>query len=810
MKNRPSATFALLLFSGFLLPHMGCSRNTSAAKPSAESQLEETSEHEASWDPEQTWAFEPQHDSFSSEAMLDLRSLNEKNSGQSGFVQISADGGFLRGDGQPLRFWAVGSEIYHKPAEQIDQHCRFLAKLGVNMVRLHARIANIQEGAEISDVNEAEIAGIFRFIQAAKENGIYLTLSPYYAHHPTPKSWKLPGYSETGGKPWGAIFIDKRMQAAYREWTRQLLTRINPHTGLAIKDDPTVAILQVHNEDSVFHWTFSNVPDALKKQLGRRYARWLEGQYGSLKAATERWEGATADLDDYEEGIVGLLGPWRLSQKSEGGLSLRIRDEVQFLALLQRNFYASMGRHLKQKLGCQQLLNASNWRTADDKKLKEIERWTYAALDVDAENEYYGSDYQHLGENASYRIDPGHHYLNESCLHKPLEMTSNYKLRTGHPFIVTETSWKHPNLFQTEGPFLISAYQSLGGVGAVFWFTADEPTWCLDPTREFWRKGDSLSQFKWSCSTPMLMGAFPAAALVYRNAYLKEGKVVVHEMRSQEKLWECQPSLIGDNEINGTQDDTFECKSARLEDGRISRAAFLVGPVRRDFQTPKTSNPSRPNASLSKDEKRPANAPADLLLVGSTASKEKQAAAVKTQATDFSRFLDAEKGYILSNTDELSWNYKTGLATMNAPCAQGVVGFLRASGGRFQLNDVLIQSQNDYAAVSVVSMDGNRLSESKKILVQISTMARLTGWKTRPKEFEYKDKNFSGREITNTGHPPHRIANAKVQLTVQNPNLSKCSLLDPSGYVVKEIALTQKDGAAHGDLPPQTMYLILH
>ena len=37
---------------------------------------------------------------------------------------------------------------------------------------------------------------------------------------------------------------------------RRLLEHVNPYTGLAYKDDPALAILETHNEDSIFwHWT---------------------------------------------------------------------------------------------------------------------------------------------------------------------------------------------------------------------------------------------------------------------------------------------------------------------------------------------------------------------------------------------------------------------------------------------------------------------------------------------------------------------------------------------------------------------------
>ncbi|MEZ5433291.1 MAG: hypothetical protein R3F31_19445 [Verrucomicrobiales bacterium] len=58
-----------------------------------------------------------------------------------------------------------------------------------------------------------------------------------------------------------------------------------------------------------------------------------------------------------------------------------------------------MRHYLRMELGCHQLLNASNWRTANDCPAQGLERWSYHALDIDAENEYVGSDYQHKGPN---------------------------------------------------------------------------------------------------------------------------------------------------------------------------------------------------------------------------------------------------------------------------------------------------------------------------------------------------------------------------------------------------------------------------
>lgn len=55
--------------------------------------------------------FAPAVDDFNDTVLLDLRSLNEKAAGEHGWVRSDGKGGFVRGDGRPLRFWAVGSFV---------------------------------------------------------------------------------------------------------------------------------------------------------------------------------------------------------------------------------------------------------------------------------------------------------------------------------------------------------------------------------------------------------------------------------------------------------------------------------------------------------------------------------------------------------------------------------------------------------------------------------------------------------------------------------------------------------------------------
>ena len=183
-------------------------------------------------------------------SLLDLRSLNEPVAGQSGFVRLSPDGNsFVLGDGTPARFWAVGSDLYTQPTPVIARHVRFLARVGVNMVRLHAQIAPKGVGSRIDEFDEKEIDGIRRFVAEAKKQGIYTTISPYWAHAKSAGLWGIEGYGQ--GDLYGLLFFDEVLQEGYRGWARALYSPVNPHTGIPLAKDPAVALIQVQNEDSL-------------------------------------------------------------------------------------------------------------------------------------------------------------------------------------------------------------------------------------------------------------------------------------------------------------------------------------------------------------------------------------------------------------------------------------------------------------------------------------------------------------------------------------------------------------------------------
>ncbi len=196
-----------------------------------------------------------------------------------------ADGnGFVLGDGTPVRFWAVNDTVYRKSDAELEYHARFLAKLGVNMVRMHGSFAPKGTGSKITDVDKDEIDRAWRLVAAMKKQGIYTTISPYWAsggHTGTAASWGIEDHGDKADL-WALLFFRDDLKEGYKAWTRALLTRRNPYTGISLANDPAVAIVQIQNEDSLFFWTLQGIKPAQKELLGKKFGQWLIKKYRGL------------------------------------------------------------------------------------------------------------------------------------------------------------------------------------------------------------------------------------------------------------------------------------------------------------------------------------------------------------------------------------------------------------------------------------------------------------------------------------------------------------------------------------------------
>jgi hypothetical protein len=720
-----------------------------------------------------TWSFLPPPDEFRADALLDLRSLNETVAGETGFVRVDANGDFVRGDGTPMRFWAVNSDVARtafvtRPlgptaAPDLARHARFLAKRGVNMVRQLRQLSpalDTNPNAAITDINEAERDAVWRMVAAMRKEGIYSTISPYWAvPMKFSAAWGIAGGADQSAM--GLLFFDETLQQAYKVWLKKLLAETNPYTGVALAQDPSVAIIQIQNEDSLLFWTAANIKGPQRLALETRYGNFLAKKYGSVVSALKAWDGDRVADDAPDAGRLALLTPWELTQSRSGGRAVRLSDQTEFYARTMFDFNRMIVDYLRRDIGARQLVNAGNWKTASSARLNDAERWSYTAGDVDAVN--FFTTGIHQGPYDGFALVNGDKFTSESVLRNPRALPINLKQTVGRPMLVTEGAWVMPNGYAAEGPFLIAAYSSLTGVGGYYWFGTRDEAW----TQPQSANGTLPSQRKWLFANPDMLGTFPAAAISYRMGYLKRGAPVVVENRPLQDLWDRKQAIVAEETSFDPNRDTADLAPSSSVKTRVPAEAFLVGPVQ------------------------------VTLGAGSAPAK----------AGPFAGLI--EPGLVRANTGEMVLDQAKGFCTIDAPRAQGVAAhFSRAA--VHQLTDVRFTSGNSFGAAMAVSLDGAPLRSSRRILVQYGTRSRPTGWQEQPTRIAVSGRSpVAGMEIKSYGGAPWQVVRARLEVVVNNPGLTSATVLDMNGMAVKTIALRRSATQIAFSFPDSAMYVVL-
>lgn len=682
------------------------------------------------------FAWEPGIDPFAKDAMLDLRSLNEARAGQSGFVR--RDGAKLvLGSGRPVRFWGVnaGPGITGLDHASVTYLARRLAKTGVNLVRIHGPVFT----SDPATPDPRRLDDLFFLVSALRAQGIYSMLSFYFPLWLDARAAKFPGF-ETGDNvhPFALLMFEPRLQAMWKTWAKALLGTRNPYTGVTLAKDPAVAVVEIQNEDSFFFWTFThaNVPAPYWEALEKKFGAWAAKKYGGPGRARAAWLEAREPGDDPAGGRAAVYEIWHMTgdgMKAAGpGKRKRVGDQVRFLAELQRGFYADTIRWLRRDLGVKSVISPSNWTTADAALLDPLERWTYTAGDLIDRHGYF--DDGHTGEGAAYSVRTGHAYVNHSALREPEALPVQVIQPEGYPVSISEIGWTAPNRFRADYAPFTAAYAALQGVDAVMTFALSSAFWETDLE-------------KWGLATPAIMGAFPAAALLYRRGDVREAPDAVRQTVRLEDLF----ALKGAGGYAAQALDPVRAaqvppgKSASGIVSSLDPLAFYTGRVVRAIG----ANPA--------------------------ASTQVNLASLVHRGTKTVRSLTGEV--------ELDW--ARGVLHIESPRARGAAGFL-SQARTVALPGVTIESENEYASVLVVSLDGAPVESSKKILIQCVTTEQRAG---------FKASNGTDGVIQDLGEPPIGMEKIRctVTLALDRGGRPRVVALDPHG-VARNDGVTYEGG----------------
>lgn len=451
----------------------------------------------------------------------DVSFLLDPPAGKHGFLKVK-NGHFYFEDGTRVRFW--GTNIYAPSTfpkkSDASKMAERLAKAGCNLVRIH-HIDAFWSNPNIFDPNYNDTQHISfesldkldYFIYELKKRGIYvfmdLLVDREFKEGDNVSDWKN---IERGAKVTG--FFDLRVKELQKIYAKQLLTHVNPYTGLSYINDPVVVSAKLINEAMLFYLgTYFNLSSFYLKELDELFNDWLVSKYGNREKLADSWTDkyGRCDLQDNENPNNATVRradiPLRYQRSSgEKREPYRVADTLRFYEEIQTKYFKEMEEYLKN-LGLKVPVSGSN-------------HWVNLYVDVKSNSILDYIDRHRYWDHPQFGYGTQVVFENQSMLKNPADALPNnfafYRVDQ-KPFVISEWNSCFPNEFRVEGPLVMAAYANLQDWDGVLQFSFNNPDW-MSPMQ------DNFDISAW----PNVLSQWAAAALVF---YRKDVSLAYGEIK---------------------------------------------------------------------------------------------------------------------------------------------------------------------------------------------------------------------------------------------------------------------------------------
>jgi hypothetical protein len=439
---------------------------------------------------------------------LDCSSLIEAPTGKHGFVTVKGDR-FVFQDGTPLRLF--GSQMNTMPKERVDYTVKRMRRQGINVTRLHGlEFLNDRNGKTAFDYNAAAWDRLDYLIYKLGENGIYIILD---VHYPLIFQFKpgddIPGLPKGGPASHGQ-FINEKVASVMHQRMRDVFTHVNPYTKKRYADDPTMAMVEVLNEDSLF---WGNVQEPFRSELESKFADWLRKKYGGDLGTSPLYRNT-----DFTER--------RLQENPER--KLRGQDQLRFLAEVEEKYW-SASRDVIRQAGVKVPIAGTNWQAhgfptrihmLSQSKFDYLDRhgyWDHPQGEGNLKWQIATASFHNLPMVKAVRADQdtiAYLGIGNLVTEKAWEQV------LGRPLTVSEWNTCLPNEYSLEGTALMTAYGLLQGWDGSMQFGYFSPDF-----REQLGRG-SFDLF----GNPPQILQFPAAAAMWYRQDVKEAPLAAESL----------------------------------------------------------------------------------------------------------------------------------------------------------------------------------------------------------------------------------------------------------------------------------------
>lgn len=691
-------------------------------------------------------------------SILDFSSLNRVGGAANVRLIVNQDGHIVRADAprQALRFM-MGSLGFGVPSGGFPSHS--MADLYARQFRMHgynmARLDFVEETLMTDrpadfDFNPEQLDRLNYLLFALKREGIYYMLnglsSGNGAYGNIQQRWINQREVQLG------LYYDPVRQQHWKTLMEKLFVPVNPYTGVSGIDEPALAGLIMVNEGGLAFTNRQRVSDHLRPQ----FALWLKNKYGSNTALAAAWKSELMPGETLEAQTVNFPAP-------TSGNSHRMADTQRFFVDLEKTTADWMMQHLRQ-LGYKGMLTVyNNWLSP----AAQISRGQFAWVDM---HNYFAEP--------SNGIAPGSVLRQDSLLQGAASYIRDLAAarHIGKVFTVSEFGQVFWNKYRREGGLAIGAYAAFQG-----WDVIGQHAHAISLSYESGKPGkDIIGPFN-VAPDPVARAGETLAALLYLRGDVAPAQHLAGITLSPKFVFEENPHL------GGMPSD-------------LSRLALVTG-IGLDWQgkmqskydvqlspgnnrwlfSPKPLTPLVRLQSISPNvtAKVTGTKSAFLMDEGWTARVD---ALRKNALIDTQNLTDAAAGIYQSDTGQIFLDSQHRRMTVITPYTEAMV-FDTAEPVR--LDNLQMQQTDGPALVSVSSMDGQSLYNSKRMLLILATDARNS-------QMRFSDAEQT--RLLDVGSKPVLVESVIVKLRLKNKYPAQLKLYSTTlrGIRGDLIAVTQE------------------
>ncbi len=322
---------------------------------------------------------------------------------------------------------------------KIEKFAGLVRRQGYNLVRPLVSDGYLMEGSEKDGVFNPAKRDLFdKMLAALKKEGVYsyVTVAAYCVGFKDRKR-AFEARDEIKLK---MLLGDEETRRNWKSTAKELLEHVNPYTGLALRDDPSLVCVEIYNEHEIGFGAarIEKMDASLRKSVLERWRSWLEAKYKTPEAMAQ---------------ALGTKGPFE-AQKLESSGALGAEFNL-FVLDLAEECLAWCSKVVKES-GYPGLISQYNFAKSNGFNAL---RWKLSP--VVSMNGYFNHPSQftrpgsRCGQNSSVASAAGY-----------FRGIAGTRL-AGRPLFVTEHNHAFWNKYQHEDGLLFGGYSALQGFSAV-------------------------------------------------------------------------------------------------------------------------------------------------------------------------------------------------------------------------------------------------------------------------------------------------------------------------------------------------------